>query len=52
MTVEQGGEKASFPLFVNEAIPDGCVLIASGTQGSSLLGSAFGHVVINSETMI
>jgi NADH-quinone oxidoreductase subunit G len=52
VTVEQGGEKASFSLLVNDAIPDGCALIASGTQVSSVLGSAFGHVVINSEITI
>ncbi len=49
VTVEQGSEKVFMPLFINDAIPDGCVLVASGTQVSSVLGSAFGSVKISSE---
>ena len=52
VTVGQGDEKVSIPLRVNDAIPDGCAFIASGTQMSSRLGSAFGHVVINSEITV
>ena len=46
VTVMQGNEKLSMPLLVNDLIPDGCVLIASGTQSSSILGSAFSNVEI------
>ena len=44
--VKQGVETVSMPLICNDAIPDGCVLLASGTESSSLLGSAFGAVEI------
>ena len=44
--VKQGVETVSMPLILNDAIPDGCVLLASGTESSSLLGSAFGSVEI------
>lgn len=46
--VKQGAETVSMPLILNDAIPDGCVLLASGTESSSLLGSAFGSVEITS----
>ncbi len=48
VTVSQGNEKISMPVLVNDLIPDGCVLIASGTQLSSVLGSAFGGIEITS----
>ncbi|MCF6191161.1 MAG: NADH-quinone oxidoreductase subunit NuoG [Cocleimonas sp.] len=48
VTVAQGNEKLSMPVLVNDLIPDGCVLIASGTQSSSELGSAFGNIEITS----
>ncbi len=48
VTVTQGNEKLSMPVLVNDLIPDGCVLIASGTQSSSVLGSAFGSIEITS----
>jgi len=48
VTVSQGNEKLSMPVLVNDLIPDGCVLIASGTPSSSVLGSAFGSVEITS----
>ena len=44
--VTQGVESVSMPLILNDAIPDGCVLLASGTESSSLLGSAYGSVEI------
>ncbi len=46
--VKQGVETISMPLILNDAIPDGCVLLPSGTESSSLLGSAFGSVEITS----
>ncbi len=46
VNVEQGGENILLPLLVNNLIPDGCVYIASGTQASSVLGSAFGNITI------
>jgi NADH-quinone oxidoreductase subunit G len=52
VSVEQGNEKVSLPLIENNLIPDGCAYIASGTQASSVLGAAFGNVVINSEATI
>jgi len=52
VTVKQGGEKVSVTLLLNEAVPDGCALISSGTQVSSVLGSAFGHVEITSEITV
>ncbi len=52
VTIEQGDEKVSVSLLVNDAIPDGCAFLASGTQVSSVLGSAFGRVVINSEITV
>ncbi|MEE9310737.1 MAG: NADH-quinone oxidoreductase subunit NuoG [Cocleimonas sp.] len=52
VTVAQGSEKVSMSLLENEAIPDGCALIASGTQLSSVLGSAFSSVEINSEIKV
>ncbi len=48
VTVTQGNEKLSMPVLVNDLIPDGCVLIASGTQSSSVLGSAFGSIEMTS----
>jgi len=48
VTVTQGNEKLSMPVLLNDLIPDGCVLIASGTQSSSVLGSAFGNIEITS----
>ena len=46
VTVTQGNEKLSMAILVNDLIPDGCALIASGTQSSSVLGSAFGSIEI------
>ncbi len=52
VSAEQGGENISLPLLVNNLIPDGCAYIASGTQTSSVLGSAFGKIIINSEKTV
>lgn len=46
INVKQGDEVVSIPLLVNDKIPDGCALLASGTQASSLLGSAYGEIEI------
>ena len=46
VNVKQGDEVVTIPLLVNDNIPDGCALLASGTQTSSLLGSAFGEIEI------
>ena len=44
--VAQGATSISMPLKLNDTIPDGCALLASGTESSSILGSAFGSVEI------
>ncbi|WP_299879176.1 NADH-quinone oxidoreductase subunit NuoG [uncultured Cocleimonas sp.] len=44
--VKQGEVVVSMPLIINDYIPDKCALLASGTQSSSLLGSAFGEIEI------
>jgi len=49
VTVIQGDEKVTMDVLENNLIPDNCALIASGTQTSSILGSAFGNIVIDSE---
>lgn len=46
VNVKQGDEVVSMPLLVNDNIPDGCALLGSGTQVSSLLGAAFGEIEI------
>ena len=44
--VKQGAVTMDMPLLANNSIPDGCVLLPSGTQSSSELGSAFGSIEI------
>ena len=44
--VMQGATAISMPIMLNDGIPDGCALLASGTETSSILGSAFGSVEI------
>ena len=46
INVKQGEVLVSMPLLVNERVPDNCALLYSGTQSSSLLGSAFGEIEI------
>jgi len=46
VSVKQGSEKVELSLLENNLIPDGCALLAAGTQPSSELGSAFGSIEI------
>jgi NADH-quinone oxidoreductase subunit G len=46
VNIKQGEVMVSMPLLVNEMVPDNCALLYSGTQSSSLLGSAFGEIEI------
>ena len=46
VSVKQGDESVAMPLLANDLIPDGCALLAAGTQASSVLGSAFGSIEI------
>ncbi|HHO59101.1 MAG TPA: NADH-quinone oxidoreductase subunit G, partial [Thiotrichales bacterium] len=47
--VTQGENSAVLPLLIDESIPDASVWIASGLEGSDLLGEAFAGVTIESE---
>ena len=46
VVVKQGEKTAKIALMQNDSVPSGCALLFSGTQASSLLGSAFGTIEI------
>jgi NADH-quinone oxidoreductase subunit G len=45
-TVTQNGEMATFPLRIDEGIPDNCISIGLGIPGSEKLGAAFGNIEV------
>lgn len=47
LNVRQGEVVVTMPLLINSAIPDNCALVASGTEASRQLGSAFGEIEIS-----
>ncbi len=46
VTVEQDGVTIIMPVIENDAVPDGCALLYTGTSASSQMGSAFGTLKI------
>lgn len=47
VNVKQGEVVVTMPLQINEHVPDNCAVLASGTEASRQLGSAFGEIEIS-----
>ncbi len=45
----QNGTVASFPLRIDDSVPQGCVWLALGVPGSERMGSAFGPIEIEAD---